>query len=174
MDVLKEYDEKMKPLRRIVGVAMEVYNEWGAGLLESAYEAGMKHLLDKDPSIKVERQKPLPMYEERRWGTYRVLDDSYYADGRHSLTKSITLKAGKNISYQIHHHRSEVWTFVEGEGIFVLNGEERKVKVGDTVIIPLEHWHAIKAITELTFIEVQSGNPLIEDDIERTEWNWKC
>lgn len=29
MDVLKEYDEKMKPLRRIVGVAMEVYNEWG-------------------------------------------------------------------------------------------------------------------------------------------------
>ena len=28
MDVLKEYDEKMKPLRRIVGVAMEVYNEW--------------------------------------------------------------------------------------------------------------------------------------------------
>ena len=62
MDVLKEYDEKMKPLRRIVGVAMEVYNEWGAGLLESAYEAGMKHLLDKDPTIKVERQKPLPMY----------------------------------------------------------------------------------------------------------------
>ena len=28
MDVLKENDEKMKPLRRIVGVAMKVYNEW--------------------------------------------------------------------------------------------------------------------------------------------------
>ena len=122
----------------------------------------------------VENLTPRPMYEERRWGTYRVLDDSYYADGRHSLTKSITLKAGKNISYQIHHHRSEVWTFVEGEGIFVLNGEERRVKAGDTVIIPLEHWHAIKALTELTFIEVQSGNPLIEEDIERTEWNWQC
>ena len=61
---------------------------------------------------------------------------------------------------------------MEGEGIFVLNGEERRVKAGDTVIIPLEHWHAIKALTELTFIEVQSGNPLIEEDIERTEWNW--
>ena len=23
---------------------------------------------------------------------------------------------------------------------------------------------------ELTFIEVQSGNPLVEEDIERTEW----
>lgn len=122
----------------------------------------------------VENLTPRPMYEERRWGTYRVLDDSYYADGRHSLTKSITLKAGKNISYQIHHHRSEVWTFVEGEGIFVLDGKEQKVKAGDTVVIPVEHWHAIKALTELTFIEVQSGNPLIEEDIERAEWNWKC
>ena len=121
----------------------------------------------------VENLTPRPMYEERRWGTYRVLDDSYYADGRHSLTKSITLKEGKNISYQIHHHRSETWTFVQGEGIFVLDGQEQKVKAGDTVVIPVEHWHAIKALTELTFIEVQSGNPLIEEDIERTEWKWR-
>ena len=120
----------------------------------------------------VENLTPRPMYEERRWGTYRVLDDSYYADGRHSLTKSITLKEGKNISYQIHHHRSETWTFVQGEGVFVLDGQEQLVKAGDTVIIPVEHWHAIKALTELTFIEVQSGNPLIEEDIERTEWKW--
>lgn len=120
----------------------------------------------------VENLTSRPMYEERRWGTYRVLDDSYYADGRHSLTKSITLKEGKNISYQIHHHRSETWTFVQGEGIFVLDGQEQRVKAGDTVVIPVEHWHAIKALTELTFIEVQSGNPLIEEDIERTEWNW--
>mgnify|MGYP003429368372 FL=1 len=121
----------------------------------------------------VENLTPRPMYEERRWGTYRVLDDSYYADGRHSLTKSITLKEGKNISYQIHHHRSETWTFVQGEGIFVVDGQEQRVKAGDTVVIPVEHWHAIKALTELTFIEVQSGNPLIEEDIERTEWKWK-
>ena len=114
-----------------------------------------------------------PMYEERRWGTYRVLDDTYYADGNHSLTKRITLQPGKNISYQIHHHRSEVWTFVEGEGLFVLDGEVRKVKAGETVIIPVEHYHAIKALTELTFIEVQVGNPLVEEDIERTEWDWK-
>ena len=120
----------------------------------------------------VENLTPRPMYEERRWGTYRVLDDSYYADGRHSLTKSITLKEAKNISYQIHHHRSETWTFVQGEGIFVLDGKEQRVKAGDTVVIPVEHWHAIKALTELTFTEVQSGNPLIEEDIERTEWKW--
>lgn len=126
----------------------------------------------EDIKKSVENLTPRPMYEERRWGTYRVLDDSYYADGRHSLTKSITLKEGKNISYQIHHHRSETWTFVQGDGIFVLDGQEQRVKAGDTVVIPVEHWHAIKALTELTFIEVQSGNPLVEEDIERTEWNW--
>lgn len=117
----------------------------------------------------VENLTPRPMYEERRWGTYRVLDDTKYADGSHSLTKSITLKAGKDISYQIHHHRSEVWTFVEGEGIFVLDGVEKHVKAGDTVIIPIEHLHAIKALTELTFIEVQNGHPLVEEDIDRFE-----
>ena len=113
-----------------------------------------------------------PMFEERRWGTYRVLDDARYADGSHSLTKSITLHPGKYISYQIHHHRTEVWTFVEGEGIFVLDGEARHVKAGDTVIIPVEHYHSIKALTELSFIEVQMGNPLIEEDIERFDWDW--
>lgn len=112
------------------------------------------------------------MYEERRWGTYRVLDDSTYEGGQHSLTKSITLNPGKNISYQIHHHRSEVWTFVEGKGIFVLNGVEQRVTAGDTVIIPAEHYHAIKALSKLTFIEVQSGNRLVEEDIEKFEWNW--
>lgn len=121
----------------------------------------------------VENLTPRPMYEERRWGTYRVLDDTIYPDGNHALTKSITLKPGKNISYQIHHHRAETWTFTQGEGIFVMNGVEQRVKAGETVHIPVEHYHAIKAITELTFIEVQCGNPLIEEDIERFEWKWR-
>lgn len=127
----------------------------------------------EDIKKEVEHLTPRPMYEERRWGSYRVLDDTIYADGNHALTKSITIKAGKNISYQIHHHRAETWTFVQGEGIFVLNGVEQRVKSGDTVHIPVEHYHAIKALTELTFIEVQCGNPLVEEDIERFEYSWE-
>lgn len=73
MDLLKEYDESVKPLRQIVGAAMAVYNEWGPGLLESAYEAGMKHLLDKDHIV--ERQKNLPMY----WKD-EILEDNYRLD----------------------------------------------------------------------------------------------
>ena len=120
----------------------------------------------------VDHLTPRPMYEERRWGSYRVIDDTTYADGRHSLTKSITINAGKNISYQVHRHRSEAWTIVEGEGIFVLDGVERKVGPGETVVIPVNHYHALKALTTLTFIEVQTGNPLVEEDIERSEWKW--
>lgn len=60
-----------------------------------------------------------------------------------------------------------------GGGIFVLDGKEQKVAAGDTVIITVEHWHAIKALSEFTFIEVQSGNTLVEEDIERKEWEWK-
>ena len=113
-----------------------------------------------------------PMYEERRWGTYCVLDNAKYEDGTRSLTKSIHLNAGKHISYQLHHHRSETWTCVDGEGIFVLDGERRLVKRGDVMNIPLGHHHAIKAVTDLTFIEVQIGNPLVEEDIERFEFKW--
>ena len=113
-----------------------------------------------------------PMYEERRWGTYRVLDNVEYKDGTRSLTKTIHLNAGKNISYQLHHHRSEVWTCVKGEGIFVLDGERKEIKRGDVMNIPVEHLHAIKATTDLTFIEVQIGNPLVEEDIERFDFNW--
>ena len=87
----------------------------------------------------VDHLTPRPMYEERRWGSYRVIDDTTYADGRHSLTKSLTINAGKNISYQVHRHRSEAWTIVEGEGIFVLDGVERKVGPGETVVIPVNH-----------------------------------
>lgn len=113
-----------------------------------------------------------PMYEERRWGTYRVLDNAKYEDGTRSLTKTIHLNAGKHISYQLHRYRSETWTCVDGEGIFVLDGERRLVKRGDVMNIPLGHHHAIKAVTDLTFIEVQIGNPLVEEDIERFEFKW--
>lgn len=129
---------------------------------------------DKTESIKkdVADLSLRPMYEERRWGTYKVLSDVEYEDGSRSLTKSITLKPGKNISYQIHHHRDEVWTVVDGRGLFVLDGVVKKVGRGDVLVIRKEQFHAIRAITELTFIEVQTGCPLVEEDIERFDYTF--
>ncbi|MGY6384061.1 sugar phosphate nucleotidyltransferase [Bacillus cereus] len=114
-----------------------------------------------------------PMYEERRWGWYRVLDHTKYAEGNEVLTKRIGITANKNLSYQYHNNRSEVWTIVKGEGIFVLDNEIRVVRVGDVLEIQPGQKHAIKAVTDLEFIEVQSGSELVEEDIVRIYMQWK-
>ena len=114
-----------------------------------------------------------PMYEERRWGWYRVLDHSKFEEGNEVLTKRICVKAGRNLSYQKHYARSEVWTIIKGEGEFVLNDRIRSVKPGDVLVIPVEVKHGIKANTDLEFIEVQSGPHLIEEDIVRIFMTWE-
>ena len=113
-----------------------------------------------------------PMYEERRWGVYRVIDRVTYADGFCSLTKNLTVKAGKNISYQVHRHRDEVWTFVDGEGLLALDGEVTRVGRGDVVHIKKGQFHAIRALSDLQFVEVQTGDRLVEEDIDRFPWDW--
>ncbi|MBE7097069.1 sugar phosphate nucleotidyltransferase [Bacillus cereus] len=113
-----------------------------------------------------------PMYEERRWGWYRVLDHTKYDDGNEVLTKRIGITASKNLSYQYHNNRSEVWTIVKGEGIFVLDEEIRVVRPGDVLEIQPGQKHAIKAVTDLEFIEVQSGSELVEEDIVRIYMQW--
>ncbi|MFJ8219594.1 sugar phosphate nucleotidyltransferase [Bacillus cereus] len=113
-----------------------------------------------------------PMYEERRWGWYRVLDHTKYDDGNEVLTKRIGITASKNLSYQYHNNRSEVWTIVKGEGIFVLDDEIRVVRPGDVLEIQPGQKHAIKAVIDLEFIEVQSGSELVEEDIVRIYMQW--
>ena len=120
----------------------------------------------------VDHLSPRPMYEERRWGSYRVLDSTTYSDGCMSLTKVLCIKSDRFISYQIHNNREEVWTVVDGEGVVVLDGERRNVSRGDVVVIKQGQKHAIKATTDLQIVEVQMGSSLVEEDIERFEWEW--
>jgi mannose-1-phosphate guanylyltransferase len=129
----------------------------------------------KSPKIKelVNEFDQRPMYEERRWGWYRVLDYTKFEDGREVLTKRIGVKAGKNLSYQMHNHRNEVWTIIKGEGLFAFNGEITQVKPGDVLEIPAGAIHAIKAVSDLEIIEVQAGKMLIEEDIVRIYLSWE-
>ena len=120
----------------------------------------------------VDNLSPRPMYEERRWGSYRVLDSTTYSDGYMSLTKVLHLKSGRYISYQIHEHRQEVWTVVDGEGIVVLDGVISRVSRGDVLTIKRGQKHAIKAVTDLQIVEVQMGDSLVEEDIRRFDWKW--
>lgn len=114
-----------------------------------------------------------PMYEERRWGIYRVIDGAQHPDGFKTLTKSLTIKASKSISYQIHRHRDEVWTIVNGNGLLAIDGKVSQVGRGDVVHIRAGQLHAIKAVSDLTMIEVQMGGILVEEDIERFPWDWE-
>lgn len=120
-----------------------------------------------------DRLRRRPMFEERRWGEYKVVDTAEFPDGYRTLTKHINVRAGKNISYHSHIHRDEVWTFIDGEGLLVIDGEERTVRRGDTVSIARGVRHAVKAVTDLRFIEIQTGLELSEEDlIKSNDWIW--
>lgn len=130
---------------------------------------------ESSPRIKevLKNEEQRPMYEERRWGCYRVLDHTRNEAGGEVLTKRIRITAGKNLSYQYHLLRNEVWTVVSGEGELILNGQIRKIGQGDTVVIDKSMLHSVLAMTELEIIEVQIGSQLIEEDIVRVSMEWK-
>jgi mannose-1-phosphate guanylyltransferase len=113
-----------------------------------------------------------PMYEERRWGWYRVLDYTKN-DGTEILTRRICVKEGKNLSYQYHLKRSEIWNVVSGIGEIVINGQISKIRPGDVIKIDSKIYHAVKAITELEFIEIQRGTELAEEDVIRICYCWE-
>lgn len=114
-----------------------------------------------------------PMYEERRWGYYKVLDYRAYGQGVHSLTKHLFVGAGKKISYQSHACRDEIWTIVEGTGTLMLDGHTRNVRRGDVAYITAGMKHALCAVTDLHMIEVQIGDELTETDIIRHDLDWQ-
>jgi len=133
---------------------------------------------DKETSSKLKDyvQKQRPMYEKRVWGEYKVLDYCNHDDGNNSLTKHLVIKPGEHISYQRHAHRMEVWTFTEGRGQLIIGDKITDVKRGDTVVIKAGTRHAIKAAddVELHIVEVQIGDELTEEDIERLDWDWSA
>lgn len=128
----------------------------------------------KSPIIKkyLDSLKTRPMFEERRWGWYKVLDYSKYKDIE-VLTKKLMIKQGENISYQYHNKRNEIWTIISGEGYFILDNEMTRVKPGDVLKIPIGGMHTIKGLKDLEIIEVQIGSELIEEDINRLAYSWE-
>jgi mannose-6-phosphate isomerase len=102
----------------------------------------------------------------RPWGDYEVVDE---ADGY--LVKRITVRPGQRISYQRHSSRAEHWFVVAGEGIATLEGTEHRVGRGGMLDIPVGAAHRVgnDGDVDLTFIEVQTGDYLGEDDIERLQ-----
>ena len=129
---------------------------------------------DKGKSDKLKKyvSDQRPMYEKRVWGEYQVLNYRIQDDGQNFLTKYLIISPGRHISYQRHSYRIEMWTIVDGTGKLILDGVTRQIGRGDSAYIKPGMKHAIKADTELHIIEVQVGDELTEEDIERLDWDW--
>jgi glycosyltransferase involved in cell wall biosynthesis/mannose-6-phosphate isomerase-like protein (cupin superfamily) len=115
---------------------------------------------------KIKVAKSSPLYDERPWGSFQVLDEA----GGYKV-KRIKVLPGKRLSYQKHSQRSEHWMVVEGAGKVTLDGREVVVQAGDTVDVPVGAAHRIEnpGGENLVFIEIQRGSYLGEDDIVRLQ-----
>lgn len=102
----------------------------------------------------------------RPWGKFWVLEDT----DTHKV-KRIEVKPGGRLSYQYHHHRSEIWTVISGVATVTLEGEKKDYFPGDVVRIPVlaKHRVANDGKEPLTIIEVQFGTYFGEDDIIRLD-----
>lgn len=127
---------------------------------------------DSSDSLKDYVNDQRPMCEKREWGEYQVLDYNVKDNGENTLTKRLIIKPGHHISYQRHRHRTEMWTIVEGTGLLIIDGAISEISRGDTACIMPEVKHAVKAVSELHIIEIQLGDELTEEDVERLEWDW--
>lgn len=104
--------------------------------------------------------------DDRPWGRWEVL-----ATGNNYACKRITVKPGGKLSLQLHHHREEHWTIVEGTALVTCGDEQKNVGPNSHVFIPLQTQHRIEnpGDVDVVFIEVQQGEHLDENDIVRLE-----
>ena len=103
-------------------------------------------------------------HDVRPWGQYWVLDDK----DTHKV-KRIEVKPGGRLSYQYHHHRSEIWTVISGIATVTIEGIQKNYFPGETISIPVLSKHRVSNEGEepLIIIEVQFGTYFGEDDIVR-------
>jgi mannose-6-phosphate isomerase-like protein (cupin superfamily) len=106
--------------------------------------------------------------ENRPWGRWEE-----YVNEPGYRVKRLVVSSGKRLSLQKHAQRSEHWVIVAGEGNIILDGESRRVTVGDTVYVPIGSVHRISndGDGDLIIIETQVGLCL-EGDITRLEDDW--
>ncbi len=102
----------------------------------------------------------------RPWGFYTVI-----AQGQGFLTKIIHVNQGQKLSVQSHNFRSEHWVVLSGTAKVVLEGKELILSPGHSIDIPLKAIHSLQNpySEDVEVIEVQKGDPLIEEDIIRYE-----
>ena len=84
------------------------------------------------------------------------------------LVKQIWIKPGCRISLQRHRHRCEHWLVLAGSGLLECGDDRLEATAGTSLFVPSGALHrASAAALGLLILEVQRGDQLREDDIER-------
>ena len=118
--------------------------------------------LQKDGRTEID----LHTHVHRPWGSYQGI-----VQGDRYQVKRITVKPGKQLSLQKHHHRAEHWIVVKGTAQVTRGEEILLLAENESTYIPLGVVHRLENLgkIDLEMIEVQSGGYLGEDDIVRLE-----
>ena len=100
----------------------------------------------------------------RPWGFYVSIEERNYWQ-----IKKIEVNPGASLSLQKHNHRSEHWIVVEGTAKVQVNDKVQTLSKNESVYIPIKSKHRLSnpGNSSLILIEVQTGDYLGEDDIER-------
>ncbi|HLC79796.1 MAG TPA: phosphomannose isomerase type II C-terminal cupin domain [archaeon] len=100
---------------------------------------------------------------KKPWGKFEE-----YATNKKVTVKIITVKKAGILSLQSHKHRDELWIALDSGLIAIVNGREKKLKIGQTILIPRRSKHRVKATRNARFLEISSGK-FDENDIIRYE-----
>ncbi len=101
---------------------------------------------------------------QRPWGKYTVLEE-----GPGFKLKRIEVRPGGRLSLQSHKRRSEHWVVVSGEATVTVDGQVRMLLRNEGTVVPIGSRHRLenRGAVPVQLIEVQVGDYLEEDDIQR-------
>lgn len=110
---------------------------------------------------------------KRSWGEYYVL----FSD-KDVVVKELIVNPNQGMSFQRHFHRNEIWLVTDGEcevnfGSKAMEGRKNQVlKKHDKFVVNKKEWHQIINPTQsiCKIIEIQYGDNISEQDIERLEY----
>lgn len=102
--------------------------------------------------------------EKRPWGSFKVL-----MENPGFKIKELVINVGGRLSLQSHQHRTEHWVVVSGKARVTRGDEVEFLSSNQSTYIPANVRHRLENAgpNVLRVIEVQCGNYLGEDDIER-------
>ena len=137
----------------VVLVADKNYSEEVRSLVSNLKEQG-----------RIEIDEHRKMY--RPWGNYLLIEEGFKWK-----VKRIEVKPFSSLSLQMHKHRAEHWIVVDGIASVEIDKNIFMLKKNESCYVPLGAKHRLSNNhkSNLTLIEVQSGDYLGEDDIIRFE-----